>query len=242
MLNRTLIILANALILYGVNGIAVGAQGSSPSYRIDESYIGPGGSVESSSASYKESSSLGDTGVGGAASTAYQQVAGFNTTNEPRLVMIVDTTSINFGQLSTAVATTATSTFKVLNYTSSGYSVFTVGSPPTNSGHSLAGINPTGASVVGTEQFGINLVANTSPVAVGANPVQVPSGSFSFGAAAAGYNTANNYRYVNGEAVAQSVKTSGQTDYTVTYLINVANNTPGGSYIGGQALVVVGSY
>ena len=241
MINRTLIILANVLILYGLNGV-VGAQGSSPTYRIDESYIGPGGSLESSSASYKEGSTLGDSAVGGSNSTTFQTASGFNTTAEPRLSMIVNTSAINFGQLSTVVATTATSSFKVLNYTSSGYTVFTVGTPPSSGAHTLTGVNPTSASVTGTEQFGINLVANTSPVTVGADPVQVPSGTFSFGAAAAGYNTANNYRYVNGEAVAQSVKTSGETDYTLTYLINVANTTPGGTYVGGQALVVVGTY
>ncbi len=241
MINKAIVVLAYSLILYGVSGV-VGAQGSSPGYRIDESYIGPGGSLESSSASYKEGSTLGDSAVGASNSTTFQTASGFNTTNEPRLTMIVDTSAINFGQLSTVVATTATSTFKVLNYTSSGYTVFTVGAPPSNGAHTLTGVNPTNASVTGTEQFGINLVANTSPVTVGADPVQIPSGSFSFGAASSGYNTANNYRYVNGEAIAQSVKTSGETDYTVSYLVNVANTTPGGTYTGGQTLVVVGTY
>ena len=241
MLNKLLLIIGSSLIFYGL-GSEVMAQGSSPSYRIDESYIGPGGSLESSSPSYKEGSTLGDTGVGGSNSNSYQAGSGFNTTPDPRLTMIVNTSNVNFGQLSTVVATTATSTFKVLNYTSSGYTVFTVGAPPSNGSHALTGVNPTNASQAGTEQFGINLKANTSPVSFGADPLQVPSGSFSYGTAASGYDTANNFRYVNGEGIAQSVKTSGETDYTISYLVNVANTTPGGTYSGGQVLVVVGTY
>src|SRR5581483_7724152 len=127
--------------------------------------------------------------VGESSSGSYRNQAGFNTTNDPRLILVVNTSSINFGQLSTAAATTATSTFKVLNYTSSGYSVFTAGNPPSNGLHTLTGMSPAAASQTGTEQFGINLKANTSPVSFGADPSQVPSGSFSFGAASTGYST-----------------------------------------------------
>lgn len=76
----------------------------------------------------------------------------------------------------------------------------------------------------------------------GAEAAQVPSGSFSYGVASAGYNTANNFRYVAGEQIAGATRTSGQTNYTISYIVNVATTTPGGQYLGAQALVVVGTY
>lgn len=215
------------------------AQGSSPGYRIDESYLGPGGTVESSSANYKESSSLGDIGAGSASSANYTTVAGFNTSSEPRLRVVVGTPTVAFGTLSRTSTTTATATFNVLNYTAHGYNVFTVGTPPSIAGHTLTGVNPTAGSSIGNEQFGINLKANTG---FGTDPVQVPSGSFSFGIASSGYDTANSYRYVNGEQIAQSNQASGETDYTVSYIVNISTTTPSGQYSGQQGFVVVGSY
>jgi len=96
--------------------------------------------------------------------------------------------------------------------------------------------------VAGTEQFGMNLVANTSPTTFGANPVQTPDSSFSSGAAASNYDTANNFRYVAGETIAYASESSGLTDYTISYIINAANTTAGGTYSGAQTLVCVGTY
>lgn len=238
MTNKILLIIGNLLIVYGL-GTTVIAQGSSPGYRIDESYIGPGGSLESASPSYKEGSSLGDSGVGSSSSGGYTAVAGFNTSSEPRLRVVIGTPTVAFGTLSRTSTATATATFNVLNYTAHGYGVFTVGTPPSIPGHILTGLNPTTGSSVGNEQFGINLKANTG---FGLDPVQVPSGSFSFGIASSGYDSTNNFRYVNGEQIAQSNQASGETDYTVSYIVNISTTTPSGKYIGQQGFVVVGSY
>ena len=42
----------------------------------------------------------------------------------------------------------------------------------------------------------INLVANTSPVTLGADPVQDPDSTFSFGLVSADYSSPNLYKYV----------------------------------------------
>lgn len=223
----------------------VNAQGSSSNYRINESFIGPGGVLDSSSTSYQFQSgqqSVGNTGVGNGSSTNFQTQLGATTTNDPRLECAITSSAINFGNLSTSVAATGTATFRVLNYTAYGYVVNIAGSPPTNSGHALANMSSTGPSVTGTEQFGINLVANTSPTTFGADPVQVPDNTFSFGVAAANYNTANNFRYVSGEAIASGPKSSGQTDYTISYIANVSTTTPGGQYGGNQVIICTGTY
>lgn len=221
------------------------AQSSSSSYRIDESFIGPGGALESSSGSYSidpGQQAVGSPGgVGESESTSHKVQSGNPTTSDPRLSCSVNSGTLNFGALSNSVTVTATAQFSVLNYTAYGYSVTMLGNPPSNGAHTLTGLSSNSASIIGQEQFGINLKDNATPN-VGADPVQVPSGSFSFGVAATNYDTADSFRYVSGESIANAPESSGQTDYTISYIINTAVTTPGGAYAGNQVLLCTGTY
>ena len=211
----------------------------SNNYRFDESVIGGSGLNQESSGSYQLGELIGDLGVGNSASTNYQVNSGYYTTSDPALTFIVDTSAVSFGNFSAAVATTTTSTFQVLDYTSYGYIVQILGSTPTNGSSVIPGLTTNTPSQAGTTQFGINLVANTSPTAVGADP---NNGAFGFGVAAANYNTANSYRYISGETIASGPKSSGNTIYTLTYLVNVSAQTTGGQYTSNQTLVCIGTY
>lgn len=215
---------------------------SSSTYQIQEDFIGGGGNTRSTSNSYISQDALGGAAAGPSAGTAYQAQSGSQTTNDPTLAFSVNTSSVNLGSLSTSLTRTGTATFSVLNYTSYGYIVQTVGNPPDNGSHTLTGMASAAASSTGTEQFGINLKANTSPATFGADPAQSPDSTFGFGAAATGYNTANAFKYVSGNTIAQATKSSGKTTYTISYIVNIANSTPGGSYSGKQTLVVTGTY
>lgn len=209
------------------------AQYQSPGYRIEEIFIGSGGEVEACSTSFCSAQMLGGTAVGDTASTNFRGQGGFGTPGEPVLSVAVYNTAIDFGVLNTSSTASATSNFNVKNYLSHGYVVRIHGDPPTNhtgpGTHPLTPLNSPSVSQAGTEQFGINLVANTTP-GIGADPVQVPDNTFSFGAAAPGYNTADNYKYVDSDVVAQSTQSSGETDYTISIIANIANSTPGGQY------------
>jgi hypothetical protein len=99
-----------------------------------------------------------------------------------------------------------------------------------------------GSSAPGTEQYGINVVANTAPASFGADPAQDPDPTFSFGEAAANYDTANSYRYNSGETIARAIKNSGKTDYTISHIANISSTTPGGSYSGAHTLICTGTY
>lgn len=211
----------------------------STNYKFNESSIGSGGLIQSSSANYQGRDSIGDLGIGNAASSNYQINAGSVTTNDPNLSVSIGGASVNFGSFTATSATTATATFTILNYTSYGYTVQIVGNSPTNGATTITPLTTTSASIAGVSQFGINLVANTSPVSVGANP---NTGQFGFGAAASNYGTSNMYRYVSGETIAQAPKSSGLTTYTITYLINVPPLSPGGVYTSDQTIIVVGTY
>jgi hypothetical protein len=231
------------LAVWGV--VSVNAQGASSNFRIDESFIGPGGNLESNSPNYQldpGQSSVGNSGGVGESSSANHTVqAGSTTTSDPRLSCLVNTSSLNFGALSTGATVSSTATFSVLNYTSYGYNVSLIGSPPSNGSHDLNALATNSTSIIGTEQFGLNLKDNATPD-IGTEPVQVPSSSFSYGGPTANYGITDSFRYVAGEAVATAPKSSGQTDYTISYIINTAVTTPGGKYSGNQALLCTGTY
>jgi hypothetical protein len=230
------------LALLLVPATVLAAQSSSSNYQVNEVFFGSGGALNDCSSNYCAKQSAGETAVGTTSSANYLAHAGFNTNRTPFLEFIVNGTNTDVGVLSSGSTTTTTSTFSVKNYLSSGYSVVTVSNPPKNNSYTMHNLTSPAASSPGTEQFGMNLVANTSPITFGANPAQKPSTAFSFGTAAAGYNTANLYKYVPGDTIAASTTSSGETDFTISYIYNISTVTPGGSYAFNNVLVATATF
>lgn len=224
-------------------------QSCSSSYGVSESFFGNGGELNSCSASYCTKQAAGETSVGNPASTNFQNHAGFNTNRNEYIEFKVNASSVDLGYLSVGSASTTQATFSVKAYLANGYVVKNASNPPSSGGaspHTLTNLTSPTASSPGTEQFGINLVNNTTgcgaPVNFGADPVQVPSSSFSFGVAASGYNNCGQFKYSKGDTVASSPKSSGETDYTVSYLYNISNITPSGLYTFNHVLVATATY
>ena len=211
----------------------------STNFRFDESSIGTGGLYDASSNNYKANSSTGDINVGTTTSGNYQVDAGTKTQRDPTLSFTVNSGLIQFGQLTPTQTLTGTSTFSVSNYTSYGYVVQLTGPTPTTGNHSIANMDVAATPQTGIEQFGINLVANTAPVSFGANP---DNGQFGYGSVMPNYATANKFRYISGETIAHAPKSSGVTNYTISYIVNVGPLTAGGQYNANQTLVVTGTY
>lgn len=211
----------------------------STNYRFDESVVGGGGLTQENSSGYQLGEFIGDLGIGNSSSANFQINAGYVTTSDPALTFIVDNSTVSLGSFSPSTTAVATSTFQVIDYTSYGYIVQIFGSPPTNGSHVITPMSTTDVSQAGVEQFGINLVANTSPTTVGANP---NNGLFGVGEASTNYNTANNYRYVSGETIADGPKSSGNTIYTMSYIVNVTSLTLGGQYTSNQTLICIGTF
>jgi hypothetical protein len=211
----------------------------SNNYEFEEQALGGVGLTNTSSPSYQAAESGGILGFGNSADATMQINAGNTTTNDPALSFAIDTPNVNFGAFSPSTTAVATSTFQVSDYTSYGYVVQTLGTGPTYGGHTIAGMSTTGPSQAGVEQFGLNLVANTSPVSLGANPNH---GQFGVGSAATNYATTNNYRFVSGETIASAPKSSGMTIYTISYIVNVSSLTPGGQYSSNQTVICTGTY
>ena len=234
-----------AVVVLG-GGTAMAQQAASSNYSVDEVFFGTGGELEACSAAYCSKQSAGDLAVGETAGTSNEAVAGFNTNREEYIEFIVNSSNTDLGVLSPSTAATATGTFTVKSYVSNGYVVATASDPPSYNGNFLAHLTTPTASSPGTEQFGINLVANTTgcgaPSNFGANPVQVPDSSFSFGAAAAGYDTCGLFKYVKGDTIASSSKSSGNTNYTVSYLYNISTASKAGLYTFNHVMVATASY
>jgi hypothetical protein len=152
------------------------------------------------------------------------------------LTFSVNTSSVSLSNANTSAAKTATATFAVtLNCSNHGYIVTANGTAPKNGSYTLANMSSPATSSPGSEQFGINLVANTTP-SVGSNP------SGGSGTAASGYATTNQFKYVSGNTIASASANSSQTTFTVSYLLNVSNVTPALTYSTTQTLICTATY
>lgn len=215
---------------------------SSDNYSVDQTFFGAGGELDSSSDNYSARSSVGELGVGAYESDSYFAQAGFNTTDLPFIEFVVTADNIDLGVLNTSTTATANGTFRVRAWQSGGYAVTTAADPPTNAGYVMDTPSSPTASAEGTEQFGMNLVANTDPATFGAVPQQVPDDTFSFGAAAPGYDTPDVYKYVKGDTIASSARSTSITIYTLSYIFNISSITAGGTYTFNHIIVATGTY
>ncbi|MCA9327196.1 hypothetical protein KDA14_01585 [Candidatus Saccharibacteria bacterium] len=219
-------------------------QSCSSSYGVSESFFGSGGELQACSTSYCSKQSAGELTVGNTSSANYQAQAGFNTDREPWIgVAIVGSPAVDLGVLDVSSTKSGSAQFKVSAYLSDGYVVQINGTSPTNSGHALTPM--AGAAVAtNTEQFGMNLVANTSP-SVGADPVQdpnYPAQPFGFGDAETGYDTADIFKFNSGDVIASSAQSTSYTVYTISYVANITSITPGGTYIAQQSVVATATF
>lgn len=152
------------------------------------------------------------------------------------LSFAVNTTSVSLSNVSTTTTKTATALFSAaVSCTNSGYSVTVNGNPPNGGSYTLTNLTTPTASSTGTEQFGINLVANTSP-SVGASPTG------GIGTAASGYSTPNQFKYISGNTIASASGNSAQTDYTISFIVNVSSVTPAREYTTTLTLICTATY
>jgi len=233
-------VLCAALLVGAILGVPrVAAEtATSENFQMVETEFGAGTNLESCSSQYCAKASIGD--MGGTSSATTPEFGEVKYT-EPTLEMIVGSGQSNLGVLTTEHTATKTMTIKVRNYLTGGYTLQILGDAPKFDGHTLETVLTPEASTPGTEQFGMNIVANTAPK-VGEDPVQVPADAGVFGEAAEGYATANMFKYQSGDVFARSTQNTGGTDYTVTMIVNISSNTPSGHYTGDFAAVLMPAY
>jgi hypothetical protein len=150
-----------------------------------------------------------------------------------------DLNAITFNQLFSPVDTaSATSQMAASTNAGFGYSITVNGPTLTSGSNTILPMNVAAASAHGVSQFGLNLRANTTttpgfPFGTDVAPV---SNTTNYRAKPlAGYDTAETFKYIDGDPVADSSDggTLGATDaqiYTVSYIANVPGSQPAGTY------------
>ncbi len=236
--------------------VVVSAQSSSSNYRVDESAFSAGSNFDASSANFSGQGTAGLNAIGSASSTNFDVVAGLITPDVPFLEFVVTGATVDLGVLNSSVASAqaaqagaCTCSFFVRTYVSSSYVVSTLSQPPTSEGgavldaKAVLAIPSTDQSV---EEFGINVVANSTP-SMGEDPDNQPDDTFADGIAATGYNTPDQFKYGVGDIIARAAGTPntkawGQTDYTISYIAKSSALTPAGLYSMDHVLVATATY
>lgn len=232
--------MAALLTLLGA-GTTLALTSQSPNYELEQPEFGAGAALETCSGQYCARATIGELTPGESRSSGTAAFSSLTTDSEPALEVIVEPGESNLGVLSVDKTATKTSIIKIRTHMSDGYTLQIVGDPPKYDSYTLATPSTPTASMPGTEQFGINLVANTTPE-VGADPEQVPSGEFSFGYAMEDYAEPNKFMYRSGDVVAMSEAESGITEFTVSMIVNVSNQTPAGHFTGDYAAIIVPAF
>jgi len=101
----------------------------------------------------------------------------------------------------------------------SGYVITVNGATLTSGGNTITAMNAATTSVPGTGQFGLNLKANSTP-SVGTEVAPAANGTNYRGQAAAGYSTADTFKFTTGDTVANSYNGgAGGTDAQIFFLL-----------------------
>jgi hypothetical protein len=233
------VMLAVLLVVASGAGTANAITSSSNNYQMTETQFG--NTQKSCSGQYCAEASIGEATDGKVTTNGTAQFEDI-TNNEPFLDMIVEAGESNLGVLSTEHTATKTTNIKIRSYLiSGGYSLQIIGESPKYGDHHLNTSGTPMASTPGTEMFGINVVANTSP-SVGANPVQVPAEQQVFGVANDNYKIPNKFMYESEDVIAHGQTDSGRTDYTVSMVVNISSSTPAGKYTGDFTAMLIPAY
>jgi hypothetical protein len=116
-----------------------------------------------------------------------------------------------------------------------GYSMWATGASMTSGGNVLTPMSG-GTSTKGTSQFGINLRANSAPV------IGQDSSGPGVAAVTAGYNQVNHFSFHSGDLLATAPAPDNYRKYTISYIVNVPANQPGGVYSAALTYVCLANF
>jgi len=131
----------------------------------------------------------------------------------------------DMGTLEPATTLSAQSQMAVGTNATGGFAITASGIPPSAGTNVIEPLLLSTESKPGSNQFGINLVANNAP-AVGIDP----QGIWANAIVASDYNVPNKYKYVSGDLVAYSPNVSLMKKFTVSYILNTSDELKAGVY------------
>ncbi len=164
-----------------------------------------------------------DTGVA-ATSTAGQITV--TASVDETLTFTLATATVALGTLTTSSTGTGTSSMTVGTNGATGYSVGYSGATLTSGSNTITAMSALAGSTQDSKQFGINLVANTTP-SIGSNKTGTGSGVPTAGA----YDTTNQFKFnPAGEVVAAATAPTTTNVFTTSYIANIDAATAAGAY------------
>jgi len=132
--------------------------------------------------------------------------------------------AVNFGALSASATQSGLSQMGVGTNAGSGYAITVNGGTLTSGANTINALASQAASSSGTEQFGLNLRANTVPT------IGVDADGSGTGAPTGTYNTVNQFRFLTGDTVASKGGSDQFRRYQVSYIANIDTATEAGTY------------
>lgn len=170
------------------------------------------------------SGTFGDTGDITVSILTDDQVAVSGTVAQS-MTFTLGATSVALGTLSSSAVTSGSHTVTLATNAASGLTLSYSGTTLTFGANTITAMSTAAASSIGTEQFGINAKDNATPN-VGAEC----SGTTPIAAAATGYATVDNFKFVTGETIISSTAGINSTSCTISYIANILGSTEAGSY------------
>jgi len=167
--------------------------------------------------------STGPIDTGNVAASTAGQITVTASVDET-LTMTLASATVALGTLSTSATGSGTSTVILSTNAATGYSLTYTGTTLTSGSNTITALSSQGASAVNNKQFGLNAVSNSAP-SVGSNV----SGSGS-GAAATGYSTTNQFKFLTGDTIASASLPTNTNTFTISYIANIDGSTAAGSY------------
>jgi hypothetical protein len=143
---------------------------------------------------------------------------------------------IDFGNLSPFSTGSSESQMVVATNALNGYGIQVIGNSMTSGNNVISPLGVSDLATPGANQFGLNLVANTSPQ-VG-NNAQGPGS----GQPLPSYGLPNIFRFNSGDTLASSNTVSANKEYTISYIINIAHSQPPGYYATTLTYVALGNF
>lgn len=143
---------------------------------------------------------------------------------------------VNFGNLSGTATSSATTQMLTATNAKNGYAINVYGTTMISGTNVINAMIVSDVSRPGVSQFGLNLVANTTP-AVGADPIGNGTA-----APLPGYDTPNMYKFVSGDPIASVGTSDGFRLYTTSYIVNIPKGQPIGVYVATLTYVCLANF
>jgi hypothetical protein len=165
-----------------------------------------------------------DTGVV-ATSTAGQIT--ITASVDETLTFTLAAATVGLGTLTTSSTGTGISSMTVGTNGATGYSIGYAGNTLTSGSNTITPMAAAAGSTQNSKQFGINLMANTTPP-IGSNKSGTGSGIVPV---ASGYDVANSFKFnVAGDLVATATVPTNTNTFTTSYIANIDAITAAGAY------------